>query len=79
MNPQLLRILPEVILTVTGVLIMLIDPVLPKSTSRRSMGWLAVVGTVIALFASTSSCTPRPAPRTTTRFRPMPFRRSFTS
>ena len=52
MNPQLLRILPEVILTVTGVLIMLIDPVMPKTASRRSMGWLAVVGTIIALFAS---------------------------
>ncbi len=52
MNTQLLRILPEVILTVTGVAIMMIDPVLPKSTIRRSMGWLAVVGTLIALFAS---------------------------
>ncbi len=52
MNPQLLRILPEVILTVTGVLIMLIEPVMPKSTSRKNMGWLAVGGTILALFAS---------------------------
>ncbi len=52
MNPSLLRILPEVILTVTGVLIMLIDPVLPKTTSRKSMGWLAFAGTVFALLAS---------------------------
>ena len=52
MNPQLLRILPEVILTVTGVLIMLIDPVMPKHASRKNMGWLAVVGTLFALFAS---------------------------
>lgn len=52
MNIQLLRILPEVILTVTGVLIMLIDPVLPKVSSRKSMGWLAVAGTILALFAS---------------------------
>jgi NADH-quinone oxidoreductase subunit N len=52
MNTQLLRILPEVILTVTGVAIMMIDPVLPKAMSRRSMGWLAVAGTLIALFAS---------------------------
>ncbi len=52
MNTQLLRIWPEVILTVTGVLIMLIEPVLPKQISRKSMGWLAVLGTLYALFAS---------------------------
>ena len=52
MNPQLLRILPEVILTVTGILIMLIDPVLPRHASRKPMGWLAVLGTLLALFAS---------------------------
>ncbi len=52
MNASLLRILPEVILTVTGVLIMLIDPVLPKTADRKSMGWLAFLGTVFALFAS---------------------------
>ena len=49
---SLLRILPEAILTVTGVLIMLIDPVLPRAASRRSMGWLAVIGTIAALVAS---------------------------
>ncbi len=52
MNPQLLRILPEIILTITGVLIMLIEPVMPKSASRKNMGWLAVGGTILALFAS---------------------------
>ena len=52
MNPQLLRILPEVILTVTGILIMLIDPVLPRHASRKPMGWLAALGTLLALFAS---------------------------
>ncbi len=52
MNIQLLRIFPEVILTITGVLIMLIEPVMPKSISRKNMGWLAVAGTILALFAS---------------------------
>jgi NADH-quinone oxidoreductase subunit N len=51
-TPQILRILPEVILTVAGVLIMLIEPVLPKTTNRKSMGWLAVVGVIAALAAS---------------------------
>ncbi len=52
MNPQLLRILPEAILTVTGIAIMMIDPVLPRAASRKNMGWLAVGGTLLALFAS---------------------------
>jgi NADH-quinone oxidoreductase subunit N len=50
--PQILRILPEVILTVVGVLIMLIEPLLAKGKSRRSLGWLAVLGVVAALAAS---------------------------
>ena len=36
-TPQLLHILPEVILTVVGVLIMLIEPLLPKAKSRQSL------------------------------------------
>ncbi len=50
--PQVLRILPEVILTIAGVLIMLIEPVMPPSISRKSIGWLAVLGTIGALAAS---------------------------
>jgi NADH-quinone oxidoreductase subunit N len=51
-TPDILRILPEVILTITGVLIMLVDPVLPAGTSRKSMGWLAALGVLAALGAS---------------------------
>ena len=51
-TPQILRILPEVILTIVGVLIMLIEPVLPKSKSRKSLGWFAVLGVIVALAAS---------------------------
>ncbi len=53
---SLLRILPEIILTVTGVLIMLIDPVLPRTVSRKNMGWLAVAGTIGGLIASIQQC-----------------------
>jgi NADH-quinone oxidoreductase subunit N len=49
---QFLRILPEAILTLTGVLIMLIDPLLPKSTSRKGVGAFTVVGVLAALLAS---------------------------
>lgn len=51
-TPQILRILPEVILSVTGVLIMLIEPLLARGRSRKPLGWLAVVGTIAALAAS---------------------------
>ncbi|HZD50069.1 MAG TPA: NADH-quinone oxidoreductase subunit N [Silvibacterium sp.] len=50
--PDILRILPELLLTITGVLIMLIEPVLPPTTSRKSMGWLAIVGVIAALASS---------------------------
>jgi NADH-quinone oxidoreductase subunit N len=53
MNPgDLLRILPEVILTLTGVLIMLIDASLPAAFPRRSLGWVAAVGATVAIWAS---------------------------
>lgn len=51
-TPQILRILPEAILTIVGVLIMLIEPVLPKGKSRQSLGWFAVIGVIAALAAS---------------------------
>jgi NADH-quinone oxidoreductase subunit N len=47
-----LRILPEVILTITGVVVMLVDPVLPREASRKPLGWLAIIGTLAALYAS---------------------------
>jgi NADH-quinone oxidoreductase subunit N len=46
------RILPEVVLTLTGVLIMLIDASLAPAMPRRSLGWIGAIGTTIALWAS---------------------------
>jgi NADH-quinone oxidoreductase subunit N len=50
--PDILRILPEVVLTITGVLVMLIDSSLRPEASRRPLGWLAAFGTMFALWAS---------------------------
>lgn len=47
-----LRILPEILLTVTGVLVMLIESVLAPNTSRKPLGVLAILGTLAALAAS---------------------------
>ena len=38
-------LLPEYILTLTGVLIMLIEAVLKPGASRKPLGWLAIAGT----------------------------------
>jgi NADH-quinone oxidoreductase subunit N len=50
--PDFYRIFPEVILTITGVLVMLIDASLAPLRSRRYLGWLAAGGTTAAYGAS---------------------------
>lgn len=53
MNAQdSLRILPEIVLTLTGVLVMLLDASLPAGWARRPLGWVAAIGTTVALWAS---------------------------
>ena len=50
--PDIFRILPEVILTLTGVLVMLLDATIPPAWQRRPLGWVAAFGTVAALWTS---------------------------
>jgi len=52
MTPDLLRILPEVVLTITGVLVMLLDAFLPAPSSRRPLGWVASFGVMGAIWTS---------------------------
>ncbi|MGD0682080.1 MAG: hypothetical protein ABR990_08515 [Terracidiphilus sp.] len=51
-HADLFRILPEVVLTLTGVLVMLLDATIPPHWARRSLGWVAAFGTMFALWAS---------------------------
>ena len=39
--PQVYRILPELLLTVAGILIMLIEPMMPPGMTRKPIGFLA--------------------------------------
>jgi NADH-quinone oxidoreductase subunit N len=48
MSTNLLALLPELILTVTGVLVMLLEPVIAPGKSRKPLGWLAILGTFVA-------------------------------
>jgi NADH-quinone oxidoreductase subunit N len=50
--PDIYRILPEVILTLTGVAVMLLEATLPPSWPRRPLGWVAAFGTTFAFIAS---------------------------
>ncbi len=52
MSPNVLALLPELILTFVGVLIMLAEPVLRPGASRKPLGWLAVAATLLAGGAS---------------------------
>jgi NADH-quinone oxidoreductase subunit N len=52
MSPNLVALLPEYILTIVGVLIMLAEPLLPPTASRKPLGWLAILGTIAAGAAS---------------------------
>ncbi len=52
MPANVLALLPEYILTAAGVLIMLVEAVLKPGTSRKPLGWLAILGTVGAGLAS---------------------------
>ena len=50
--PDIFRVLPELILTLSGVAVMLIDASLPPAFPRRMLGWVAALGTTFALWAS---------------------------
>ena len=49
---QSISILPELVLSVFGIIVMLADPFISAQKSRRPLGILAFVGSVIALAAS---------------------------
>ncbi|MGA2896665.1 MAG: NADH-quinone oxidoreductase subunit N [Acidobacteriaceae bacterium] len=45
---SVIALLPEIVLIVTGVLVMLIEAVLKPAASRKPLGWLAIAGTTTA-------------------------------
>ena len=47
-----IRILPGLVLSVFGILIMLVDPVLPEDGSKKVLGYIALVGVLAALAAT---------------------------
>lgn len=47
-----IRLLPELILTLFGMLVMVVDPLMKPENNRKSLGVLALVGTIAATVAS---------------------------
>lgn len=47
-----IRILPELVLTAFGIVVMIVDPLLPAGKSRKNLGILALVGTLATIGAA---------------------------
>jgi NADH-quinone oxidoreductase subunit N len=45
-------VLPEIVLTLFGVVVMMLEPLFPPRASRRPLGYVAVVGTIAAAVAT---------------------------
>jgi NADH-quinone oxidoreductase subunit N len=52
LSPNILALLPEYILVLTGIFIMLAEPCLKPASSRKPLGWIAIAGTAVAGLAS---------------------------
>jgi NADH-quinone oxidoreductase subunit N len=52
MPSNVIALLPEIILTLTGIFIMLAEPCLPVASSRKPLGWLAIFGAAAGAVAS---------------------------
>jgi NADH-quinone oxidoreductase subunit N len=52
MSTNLLALLPELILAVTGVLVMLAEPLVAPGRTRKPFGWLAILGTAASGLAA---------------------------
>jgi len=47
-----IRVLPELLVTIFGIVVMLVDPLLPAHDSKKSLGIIALVGTLASLVAT---------------------------
>ena len=47
-----IRILPELVLSIFGIIVMLVDPVMPDDSSKRPLGYLALAGVLASLAAT---------------------------
>ena len=53
------RILPEIVLSVFGMIIMLLDPIMDERRSQRTLGGIALIGAIAALAATIYQAQPQ--------------------
>ena len=53
------RILPEIVLSVFGMIIMLLDPIMDERSSQRTLGGIALIGAIAALAATIYQAQPQ--------------------
>ena len=49
---EYIRILPEIVLSLFGMAIMLLDPLVDERTSQRLLGYIALTGSIAAIAAT---------------------------
>src|SRR5229473_2889097 len=54
-----IRILPEIVLSVFGMIIMLLDPIMDERSSQRTLGGIALIGAITALAATIYQAQPQ--------------------
>src|SRR6266568_5339221 len=54
-----IRILPEIVLSVFGMVIMLLDPIMDERSSQRTLGGIALIGAITALAATIYQAQPQ--------------------
>ena len=47
-----IRILPEIVVSIFGIIVMMVDPLLPEQSPKKPLGIIAVVGTILGLAAT---------------------------
>jgi len=52
LSANLITLLPELVLTVTGILIMLAEPMIAPGRSRKPLGWVAIFGAALSGIAA---------------------------
>jgi NADH-quinone oxidoreductase subunit N len=48
-SPDYIRILPEIVLSVFGIVVMLLEPLIDEEKSQKTLGWIALAGTFAGL------------------------------
>jgi len=46
------RILPELVVSVFGIIVMMLDPLIPEQSSKKPLGMIAIIGTLAGLAAT---------------------------